>query len=65
MCMPSAQGGQKRVLDPLGPELQIAVSHHVGEKLNPGPREKQPVFLPAESSLQPLSQLLKLPSFPL
>ena len=30
MCMPGAFGGQKRALDPLELELQMAVSHHPG-----------------------------------
>lgn len=28
-CMPSGCGGQKRVLDPLEPELQMGVSRHI------------------------------------
>lgn len=29
-CMPVVQGGQKKVLNPLGLELRIVVSPHVG-----------------------------------
>lgn len=35
MCttsMPSALGGQKKILDPLEQELWVVVSHHVGAK---------------------------------
>ena len=39
-------------LDPLEPELQMVVSHHVGtRKLNPGPLEEQPVLFSTELSL--------------
>lgn len=30
MCVPSASGGQKRVLHLLEQELQMTMSHHVG-----------------------------------
>lgn len=29
MCIPGAQGGQKKVLDPFDLELQVVVSPHV------------------------------------
>jgi hypothetical protein len=45
-CMPSARGSQKRVSDPLEPELQMAVSCHVGPG-NPNPLEEQLVILTA------------------
>lgn len=46
--------GQRRVADPLGPELQMVVSCAVvAGFLNPGSMEEQPVFLPTELSLQP------------
>lgn len=34
-------GGQKRVWDPLELELHMVVSHHMGQKLNPGLLEEQ------------------------
>lgn len=46
--------GQRRVADPLGPELQMAVSCAVGAGfLNPGSMEEQPVFLSTELSPSP------------
>lgn len=46
--------GQRKMADPLGPELQTIVSCAVGAGfLNPGSMEEQPVFLPTELSLQP------------
>jgi len=30
--MSTAQGGQKRAVDPLGPELQTVINRHMGAK---------------------------------
>ena len=61
MCLLGVLGGQKRVLDPLGLELQVAVSYHGGAgELNPGPLEEEPVLLTPEPSPQPChSRFLK------
>lgn len=48
-----AHGGQKRVLGPLDPELQVVVSHQTWES-NSGSLEKQQMFLTTELCLQPL-----------
>jgi hypothetical protein len=53
-CIPGGHRGQKRVLDPLELQLQMAVRFHVGDKLNPGSLQVQQAVLPTESSLQRL-----------
>lgn len=51
-CMPGADGGQKRVLDPLGLELADAADQsYEGWELNSGPLEEQQVFLTIEPLL--------------
>lgn len=47
-------GGQKRVLDPLGLEFQMVVSHCVCWQLSPGLLREQPERLTAEPALQSL-----------
>lgn len=51
-CAPhESQGSQKRVLDPLGPELQMVVSCHLGAGNRiPGPLQGWPVLLATEAS---------------
>lgn len=39
MCMPDAQGGQKRVLSPPRLELQIFENHHIELNLEPLKRQ--------------------------
>jgi hypothetical protein len=60
--MPGAHRGQKRVLDPLKPELQMTVSHHVGagNKIRILSKNSQCSLLTAETLFQdPIKQLLK------
>lgn len=55
-CVPhswSALGGQQRALDPLGLELQLAVSHHVGAG--------DQIWVFCKSSFQLLSHHLPIP----
>ena len=51
MCMLGTSGGQKRVLTPWTPELQMVVSHHEGAGSGSGP-------LPEQQGLLLLSYLL-------
>lgn len=39
-CAPYVHKKQKRMLDPLGLELQMIVSFHLGIEMNPGLLEK-------------------------
>lgn len=43
-CMPGSYRSQKRMLDPLEPDFQMVVSHHVGASvLNPSRLSRPPV----------------------
>lgn len=48
----SACRGQKRVLDPLGPEFQMDVGLPVGAGIEQSPVEEQPALCTTEPSLQ-------------
>lgn len=54
-CVPGAKRGQKRVLDSLGLELLVVMSHHVGAMNWIRTSGTTIVFFIAELSLQPQS----------
>jgi len=61
ICMPSACGGQERILYPLELEVCIVVNHHVGGwELKPGPLQEQQVFFTTEPFLQLLASVIQL-----
>lgn len=62
MCVPSTLRSQKRVLDPLGLELQVAMIHHECWEPNLSTLQGQQVFLATEQSIsQPPYYILYLP----
>lgn len=63
--MPGAQGGQKRVSDPLGLESQMALSSHVGAGNETRSSAIEPVLFIIEPSLQPLNSFQDLTLVPL
>lgn len=52
VCVPGARGCWGRASDPLGLELHMVGSHHVGLGPEPGPPSEQTALLTAELSFQ-------------